>query len=224
MAANLHATQHAQSPGNAEAAAKETFAATPIHTYLARLAALHDEAAETAHLANLLGRTPLAASALGVAGIITVIVAFKTMPSPALALWLAMMTIAIAATALVYGRASDAPFDSDSLTVFARNLSAVLIFTGAAWGSGVALALPDDIGVMQMIIYALGAPAAIAAIFRVRDIGNCFVVPATATAAFCALMRDLSPTVTIGILMGGTAIVVAAALSERIAPFHVQER
>ena len=227
MAVDLQATPDPDSPQNAEppVATKEKFPTSLIHAYLARLAALHDEAAETAYLANLVGRTPWAASLLGVAGLLTVVIAIRSMPLPALALalWLAMLAVAIAATALVYGRASTAPFDRDMLKIFARNLSVVLILAGVAWGSGVLLALPDDIGVLQTIIYALGVPTAIAAIFRARDIGNCFVVPATATAVLGALLHGLSPVVTVGILLGGTAIVVAGALFERIAPLQAQE-
>src|SRR5580698_5879429 len=73
--------------------------------YLARLAELHDEAAETAYLANLLGRTPWAAAAVGVAGLLTIAISLRSMPSPPLALWLAWMVIAVGLTARVYGRA-----------------------------------------------------------------------------------------------------------------------
>jgi len=189
--------------------------AAPIHGYLERLAALHDEAAETALLANLLGRTPWAASALGVAGILAVMVSLKAMPSTAIAIWLALMTISISATALVYGRAIAAPFDRDSLKTFARNLSAILVFTGAAWGSGVELALPGSVGAAGVVLFAVATSAALAAIFRTRDITNCFIVPATATATFGAFTRGFGGAATIGILLGGCALVLAGALLER---------
>src|SRR5215469_2042961 len=73
----------------------------PAHAYLARLASLHDEAAETAHLANLLGRAPWIAGFLGTAVLATALVSPWT---PSLAAWLALMATGIAAIAYNYSK------------------------------------------------------------------------------------------------------------------------
>ncbi len=183
--------------------------------YLARLASLHDEAAETAHLANLLGRTPWATTALGAAGLLVIIVSLRSMPSPPLAVWLASMAISIAVTARVYGQAVAKPFDRENLKMFARNLSAILMFTGAVWGAGVTLALPAGASIAESIVYLAATSAAIAAILRARDMSFCFLVPATVVGAVCVLMRNFDGATAAGVLGGGVAAAGAAVLIER---------
>src|SRR3974390_3642305 len=90
----------------------------PAHAYLARLAALHDEAAEPRHLANLLGRAPWASAALGSAALLC---AFTGPWQPSVAAWLGMIAISIGLVAVFCRRANRAPFDRDMLKVFARN-------------------------------------------------------------------------------------------------------
>jgi len=183
--------------------------------YLARLSTLHDEAAETAHLANLLGRTPWVAGVLGTASLATIIISLRSMPSAPLGVWLASMAIAIAVTARVYGRAVAQPFDRESLKEFARNFSAILMFTGAVWGAGVTLALPAGASIAASIFYLAGTSAAMAAILRVRDLGFCFLVPATVVGAICVLMRNFDGAAAAGVLGGGVAAAGAAVLIER---------
>ena len=70
--------------------------AVPAHAYLARLAALHDEAAETAHLANLLGRAPWAAGLLGLSALATAFFFARSVSPVPLAVWLVLVTAAVA--------------------------------------------------------------------------------------------------------------------------------
>lgn len=191
--------------------------ALPAHAYLARLAALHDEAAETAHLANLLGRSPWAAGLLGVAALVTVSFCAQSVSPFSLGVWLVLMTIAVAAIGRSYGKAIEAPFDRTALTTFARSLSAILLYAGAAWGAGIFLALPSSVGLAGAIAFAATISALMAGILRARDMTFSFLVPATAMGAFCALMRDASMASTLGILAGGLLVGATTSLLDRLA-------
>lgn len=189
-----------------------TILAAPAHAYLARLAALHDEAAETAHLANLLGRSPYAAGAIGLAALAT---AFGSASSAiALSIWLALIATSVAVIGRNYSKTIDAPFEREGLKAFVRNVSAALLFAGAAWGAGLSLVLPE--GSASAIVFIGALSAVLAIVLRARDMTLCFVVPATAMGAFCALMRDGNLATTAGILLTGLAVAGAAALFEKL--------
>ena len=190
--------------------------ATPAHAYLARLAALHDEAAETAHLANLLSRAPWAAGLLGLAALTTAFFCAGSVSPVSLGVWLMLVTVAVAAIGLSYGKAIEAPFDRAALKAFARSLSAILLYAGAAWGAGLFLALPDSVGLAGTIAFAATISALVAGILRARDMAFSFLVPATAVGAFCTLMRDANLTDALGILAGGLLVAAAATLLERL--------
>jgi hypothetical protein len=191
-------------------------AATPAHAYLARLSALHDEAAETAHLANLLSRAPWVAGLLGLAALGTGLLSAGAVSSVSLGTWLLLVTVAVAAIARSYGKAIEAPFDRAALKAFARSLSAILLYAGAAWGAGLFLALPDSVGLAGTMAFAATISAFVAGILRARDMAFSFLVPATAIGAFCTLMRDANLTDALGILAAGLLVAAAATLLERL--------
>jgi hypothetical protein len=192
----------------------------PAHAYLARLAALHDEAAETAHLANLLGRAPWTASVLGVAALVTALLSVSSPFSASLPVWLVLMAAGVGAMGLRYAQALAAPFDRDQLKGFARSFSAVLVYAGAAWGAGLFLATPAHTGLAGAVTFTAAISALVAAILRARDLTFSFVAPATVMGAFCVLMRDANLAAAVGILAGGLLVAGAAVLAERLAvPF-----
>jgi len=190
--------------------------AVPAHAYLARLAALHDEAAETAHLANLLGRAPWATGLLGLSALATAFFFARSVSAVPLAVWLILVTAAVAAVGRSYGKAIEAPFDRTALKTFARSLSAILLYAGAVWGAGLFLALPSTLGLPGSIAFTATVTALIAGILRARDMAFSFLVPATAMGAFCALMRDANLTATFGILAGGLLVGAATSLLDRL--------
>ena len=212
MAANVRMTQVPQGP---EPSPRPTALDAPAQAYLARLAALHDEAAETAHLANLLGRAPWAASALGVAALGTALASVAQVSSAPLAAWLGLLAIAVAAIARSYSKAIEAPFDRTTLKGFAKSLSAILIYAGGAWGAGIFLALPAQLGIPGSILFVAALSAILVGILRARDLSHSFVASATAMGAFCALMRDANVAAAAGILASGLLIAGAAILLER---------
>ena len=186
----------------------------PAHAYLARLAALHDEAAETAYLANLLGRAPWAAGLLGTAALVTALNSAQPASPVAVGIWVALVAIAVAAIGRTYGKAIEAPFDRETLKGFARSLSAILLFAGAAWGAGIFLALASA-GPVAALAFTATISALLAVILKARDVAFCFVVPATAMGAFCALMRDDDFVAMLAVLAGGLLVAGAAILFER---------
>src|SRR5580658_9897423 len=115
MAAILRATPlPVSTPPVTTPKAREPEAAPSLaRAYLTRLSQLHDEAAKTALLANLLGRATYAAAVLAAAG--------------------------VGAAARAYTKAIRAPFELGTLQGFARDLSAILVYAGFAFGAGAIL-------------------------------------------------------------------------------------
>ena len=218
MAARLRMTPAPEAPELQPVAPSQTpdTPAAPAHAYLARLAALHDEAAETAHLANLLGRAPWVAGLLGLGALATALFAAGSVSSVSLGVWLILVTVAVAAVGRIYGQAIEAPFDRAALKDFARNLSAILLYAGAAWGAGLFLALPESVSLPGTIAFTATISALVAGILRARDMAFSFLVPVTAVGAFCTLMRDANLTDALGILAGGLLVAAVATLLERL--------
>jgi hypothetical protein len=183
----------------------------PAYAYLARLASLHDEAAETAHLANLLGRAPWIAGFLGTASIAVALVAPWTV---ALAVWLGLMAIGLAAIGHNYTKAIAAPFDRNALRTFARSFSACLIYAGAAWGAGLFLALPASLA--GAIAFPALAAAVLAFVLKARDLAFSFLVPATLMGAFCVLMQNGNTAAASGIVAAGLVVAGITLLFERL--------
>lgn len=197
-------------------AAPKPVLSRPVHAYLARLAALHDEAAETAHLANLLGRAPWAAAVLGTATLASV--ALSTASAWGAVIWLALIAGGIIAIARIYNRAIKAPFERSMLQGFARDVSASLLYLGFAWGAGLFLVLPANIGIAAAVAFTTGISIILVGVLRARDVAFCFLVPASAMGAFCALMRPLDGAFALmfAILAGGAVAAGLTYLLERI--------
>jgi hypothetical protein len=188
------------------------------HAYLARLSALYDEAAQTAHLANLLGRAPWAAGVLGVGALATALATAQTVSTAGLVTWLLLIAAGVVAMSRAYGRAIEAPFERAILKGFAQDVSATLLYAGFAWGAGLFLALPADIGILPCVAFTAGMSIVLACLLRARDVAFCFLVPATAMGAFAAPMRPLegNAATMLAILAGGLAAAGIAALAERL--------
>ncbi len=166
--------------------AQNTAAIHPV----ARLAALHAEAQETAKLANLLGRSIHAASTLVLMGIPVL-----TMGGAGLIkslTWAAFVLTAAGAIVVAYRRAIRQPFERDALKSFSYDLRAILLFAGFAWGAGAFLALPVDTATTTIILFTSGACAVIA--FLLRDLKSTFLflAPVAALSSFACVLRPLA--------------------------------
>ncbi|MGQ0741835.1 MAG: hypothetical protein ACT4OG_06010 [Alphaproteobacteria bacterium] len=179
---------------------------------LHRLSRLHEEAAETAQLANLLGRAPFSAWLL-IAGL--GVIAFTStgaVPLSPLLLW-CLFTAAAALVILgLYRRASVAAFELVPLRAFAADLDAALLFAGFAWGAGAFLALPGAASALALALFSAGTAAGVAALLRARA-GLYFLVPAVVIPAMAALLRPLPDgplAATLALVLG--ALVAAGVL------------
>lgn len=170
-------------------APRETLA--PAKPSLAQLALLHDEARETALLANLLGRTAYAAGTLAVGALATVILARGAMPIAEPAAWLALVLIGVGAMARNYARAIQQPFERGILREFAYDLNAIAVYAGFAWGAGAFLALGPETAPLILTLFAIAIPAFMAATLRTREISLAFLAPVAGLSAFAAVLRPL---------------------------------
>ena len=186
--------------------------------YLTRLSQLHDEAAKTALLANLLGRAPAAGAALAAAAVVSAVLVASTAPAAELGTWLVLVAAGIGAGARAYAKAIRAPFELATLQGFARDLSATLVYAGFAFGAGAILVLPANISLMALLAFGAGTSALIGASLRVRDMTLCFLVPAVALSAFAAVLRPFQGGVTdmAAMLIAGAAVAAAIQLTETL--------
>ncbi|HEY5337552.1 MAG TPA: hypothetical protein VIJ85_05065 [Rhizomicrobium sp.] len=156
-----------------------------------KLAMLHDEARETAILANLLGRAPYAAAALIVLALGTLALSLGTMPIAEPATWAVLMLIGAGAILRSYMRAIGEPFERATLREFAADLNAIALYCGFAWGAGAYLAIGPHIAPLALAAFAVLPAIAIAATLRAKEIVIGFVAPVAALTAFAAVLRPL---------------------------------
>lgn len=185
------------------------------HAHIARLAELRDEAAETALLANLLGRVPhLAAALLGATVVVALLVHAPLAP---LLTWLTLIGAGLVALLRAYVIMIAAPFERAPLRFFARDLQAIMLYVGFAWGAGSFLALPADVTIGQLLAFGAGAAALVALLARVSGAVACFAIPAMSLSAASALNRPWEISIFAGaaILAAGLVIMGVAYLGER---------
>jgi hypothetical protein len=157
---------------------------------LARLAALHAEAEETARLANLLGRSLYIAGSIALGAFAAA--ALFALGATATLAWL-MLSLAAAGVLLVaYGRTMRAPFERAALLSFREDLKAILLYAGFAWGAGAWLVLPYEASAAAVIAFAAMPVGAIAALAKDRDCAFLFGVPVTGLVAFASVLRPFS--------------------------------
>jgi hypothetical protein len=161
----------------------------PTRPAIAQLALLHDEARETALLANLLGRTSYAAGALAIAALVTVLLTRGSMPVAEPAAWLVLMLIGVGAMARNYARAIRQPFERGVLREFAYDLNAIAVYAGFAWGAGAYLALGPQTSPLALAAFAAVVPAMVAVTLRTHEISLGFLAPVAGLSAFAAVLR-----------------------------------
>lgn len=177
---------------------------------LARLAELRDEAAETARLANLLGRTPLAAAVLAVP---SVCVAFWLHDALApLLTWLVLVGAGQFALVRAYMTAIAAPFEREPLRMFSGDLVAIMLYVGFAWGAGCFLALPGSAGLIPVLAFGAGAILLEGIALRSPEATASFAIPVTALSATAELFRPVGGgLIASATVLASGAVLVAAA-------------
>jgi len=184
---------------------------------IARLKALHNEAEETARLANILGRSLYAGLALPVLAILTVALSVEMSPAPQL-IWCLFVGVVSIAILVAYRHAMRQPFERASLQHFAKDLSAILLFAGFAWGSGAFLALPAGIQPIAALVFASAPALIIAYLLRDRQALFLFLAPVTALSAAACLLKPFAGGAWAALLTVLAAAVIAGAtvLYERL--------
>jgi hypothetical protein len=183
---------------------------------LARLKALHQEAEETARLANLLGRSGYVGIALPFLAIFTISLSVEVSPAPQV-VWLLFVGAVAAAMLLAYRRAMQRPFEKAVLKDYAKDLSAILLFAGFAWGAGAFLALPVGAPAAAALAFAALPAVIVASLLRERDALFLFLAPVASLTAAACLLKPFA---------GGlwaASVVIAGALA-LTAAVHLYER
>ncbi|HVZ91089.1 MAG TPA: hypothetical protein VG843_05515 [Rhizomicrobium sp.] len=182
---------------------------------LRRLAALHDEASETARLANLLGRSSQLALALVLMSGIALL-SSDAWNGRNLS-WTVFMIAAAGTVALAYRRAMVEPFDREALKSFSRDLEVILVLAGFCWGAGAFLCLPAAAGAAAAALFGAGAIAVVALVLRELRPVLRFLAPAAAMASFACILRPLAAGSggAVLILSGAAAVAAALALGTR---------
>lgn len=184
---------------------------------IARLKALHGEAEETARLANILGRSLYAGLALPVLAILTVALSVEMSPAPQL-IWCLFVGAVSVAILVAYRHAMRQPFERTSLKHFAKDLSAILLFAGFAWGSGAFLALPVGTQPVAALVFTAAPAVIIAYLLRDRVALFLFLAPVTALSAAACLLKPFAGGAWDALLTIVAAAVIAGAtvLYERL--------
>ena len=169
---------------------EEVARATAQPTALSRLAALHQEAVETARLANLLGRSLYAIIALP--ALAALVLALGAPALPEMIAWAILMGFACLALGRSYAHAIHQPFERATLHGFAQDLSAGLLYTGFAWGAGAFLVLPADSTGAIVIAFAAAPSVLLAALLRERQTVLLFVAPVAALTSLACVMRPFA--------------------------------
>jgi hypothetical protein len=172
---------------------------------LTQLARLHNEAAETATLANLLGRAPQAMAAVTLSALVVAGLSLGAMPPAEVVVWLVLVGAGVIALWRAYARAIEAPFELFALKSFAGDLSAILFYAGFAWGAGAFLALAPQANIAAAALFA-GVPCAALAL-SLRGNSLLFILPAGMMTAAACLVRPVGGFAAAGLVLAAGATI-----------------
>lgn len=191
---------------------------------IAKLKALHAEAEETARLANILGRSLFAGLALPVMAILTIGLSVEANPTPQL-IWFVFVGAVAAAVLIAYRNAIRQPFERTVLKNFAKDLSAILLFGGFAWGAGAFLALPSGTPSEAALVFATAPAVLIAYLLRDRQALFLFLAPVTTLSAAACLLKPFDggiwlavTTIIAGLLIAGVTVLYEKLTGEKSRP------
>lgn len=182
---------------------------------ITRLVELHGQAAETAGIARLVERATYAVLALGL-GASVVAAQWDGALGPILA-WLILMGAGLLAAFHAYDDSATQPLDLAHVRPLGRVVSAIMLYTGLAWGAASFLLLPGDASLQLLLVLSAGASALIHLMLRAPTAGTCFLIPATLLPAMAVLVRPAQPRLldAAAIIAAGLAIGLTANALER---------
>jgi hypothetical protein len=158
---------------------------------IAKLKVLHAEAEETAHLANLLGRSLYAGIAMPVLAILTIALSVEASPVQQL-IWAGLVSLIAVAVLKSYRHAMREPFERATLKNFAKDLSATLFFAGFAWGAGAFLTLPENTPALAAVLFAALPGVFIAYLLRNQEALVLFLAPVAALTAAASILKPFA--------------------------------
>lgn len=183
---------------------------------LAKLALLHAEAEETARLANLAGRSLYVALILPVQCVFAIgLAAGASLASQIV--WGVFIAFATVAILRAYQQVMAQPFERTALKSFAKDMSAILLYAGFAWGAGAFLGLSAQTGIAAAIAFVAVPSISVAVLLREREAVFLFLAPACMMAAFACVLRPFAGGAldAAAILIAGSAIAAAIMLADR---------
>lgn len=178
---------------------------------LSRLPALHGEASRNMVLSRFLARSPQACIALMLVG--AGILAWSSAGAGAASLkadfaWVSLVLIGIVGMTRNYIRGFARSLRRVPLQEAASDLRMLLLYTGAAWGAGAFLVMPDLPA--PALVFLFAALPALSAAMLLRDAKGvaAFILPSSAGIAAAALMGawPLDVWVAAAVLAAGGAI------------------
>ncbi len=200
--------------------ARDTGYAVP-HQALDRLSALRGEAGHTLHLLRFLGRSPQACLCLMLAGAVTLIWASRGDTSATLQsdfFWVLSVLAGVVAVTGNYIRAYARGARRLAPHKAATELRLLLLYTGAAWGLGAFLVMPELPMPALAIAFAAAPSLALTLLLRDRKGAIAFTAPVILAGAGAAIVGawPFALWVAAAILVAGMAIVCLSMLQREI--------
>ena len=157
---------------------------------LSRLPALHGEASRNMHLSQFLARSPQLCIALMLAGMAALAWAAGGGGASLKAdfAWVSLVLIGIVGMTRNYIRGFARSLRRVPLQEAASDLRMLLLYTGAAWGAGAFLVMPDLPAPAPVFIFAALPALAAAVLLRDAKGVTAFILPSSAAIAAAALM------------------------------------
>jgi hypothetical protein len=155
---------------------------------LDRLSQLNAESGDATELAQLLAGAVNAAGALTLLGMAALTFEAGASLKSCFA-WAVLVLMGIGALLRSYIRSTAAAFDRAPLNEAAKDLRAILLYAGFAWGAGTFLMLPPDASPVSALAFAVLPALAVALLLKDRDGPLAFLMPITAMSLAAAILR-----------------------------------
>ena len=154
---------------------------------LDQLARLHVETSEASRLAKFLRASVHAASLFMLMGACVLFLGGGATIGRNFS-WAVLVLAGVVGLLYSYIR-TNAAFDRAPVAQAARNLRAILLYLGVAWGTGAFLAMPSDLSILPAILFAVG-PALLLALLLNDTAGLlAFLTPAGGLTILAAIAR-----------------------------------
>jgi hypothetical protein len=165
--------------------AGETGNAIPYEA-LARLPALHGEAGRNLHLSQFLARSPQASIVLMLAGAAALVWAGGNLKADFF--WVTLVLIGVVGMTRNFIRGFARSLRRVPLQEAASDLRLLLLYTGAAWGAGAFLVMPDLPAPALVFLFAAGPSLALALLLKDEKGVIGFAAPAIMASASAAIL------------------------------------